>query len=72
MTMGKPIHGEAALSPADSAEIKLTRQEWQIICGAVMLLAHNAMGDDAKQVKALSRRLEEYKAARGAHIEVWE
>lgn len=68
--------GGAAISPRDeepgSAEFELSRAEWQIICGSVMLLANDARGDDADQVKALLKKLTSYKDASGAFVEVWE
>lgn len=68
--------GGAAISPPDeehgSAEIELTRAEWQIICGAVSLLTSDARGSDTERVKALSVKLERYKFASSAIIEVWE
>lgn len=68
--------GGAAISPPDeepgSAEIDLTRAEWQIICGAVMLLGQDAHGSDADQVKELTRKLDQYKSAGSAQIIVSE
>jgi hypothetical protein len=68
--------GGSPLSPKDeeppSTEFELTRQQWQIICGAVMLLAMDARGSDAEVVKALAEQLEKLKTGSGAYITVWE
>lgn len=68
--------GGAALNPQDqepgSTEIEINRAEWQIICGAVALLSNDARGADADEVKALSLKLDRYKLASSAQIEVWE
>jgi hypothetical protein len=72
--------GGEAISPRNeepgSAEIELTRAEWQIVVGALILHAEwcnsHRGGTDWKETVELAKRLEQYKRAKGAMIEVWE
>lgn len=54
----------------DLAELELTKQEWEIVVGALMLLSHSARGTDAKVVRALSERLEPFRFKGAAVITV--
>lgn len=66
-----PLDPQHALEPG-SAEIELSRAEWQIICGAVLVLSLDGRGSDIDRIKTLADKLEQYKTASHATIEVWE
>lgn len=55
-------------------KLDITQQEWQMIVGAVMLLAEEANrrrdASDWKTLVALAQKLELYKGAKGATIVV--
>ncbi len=68
MTINNTYESDPNLADIQAADLSLTKQEWQILVGALTLLASDARGSDRDVVRKLAVRLEEHRDAHGVVI----
>lgn len=70
MTLNNTYECDPSAGADNLVELELTKQEWEIMVGALILLSHGARGSDAKVVRALSERLEPFRFKGAAVVTV--